>query len=51
MRRDEMDGPGTNMAVPGGRSRATPDTMIDAGLAGSSIGKRVQGEDSENIKG
>jgi len=43
MRRDETDGPGTNMAVPGGRSRVTPDTTIDAGLAGSRIGERVKG--------
>jgi len=43
MRRDETDGPGTNIAVPGGLSRATPDTMINAGLAGSRIGERVRG--------
>ena len=38
------------MAVRGGCSRAMPETMIEAGLAGSRIGKRVQGWDSENIK-
>jgi len=45
MRWDKPDGPGTNKAVPGGHSRATPDAVIyaAAGLAGSQTGAKAKG--------